>query len=207
MDVNKFVSSRWFHALILIIVVSVAVRLNDMIVREEIASSKSPRPIPQRTSLQEFVWPEARCAVDLPGVPSEINQDVEKLGVVLALYARTAFDGVVTYMAAYVDYPPEVALPESAEELATWGEWQFSDSHPDAEVVAKPVTHREYAGVEVRISGKPGSRSANRTRLILVGRRGFVQTVTATPGELDSRTADQFFESFRVLDDDELEKP
>jgi hypothetical protein len=92
-------------------------------------------------------------------------------------------------------------LPETAEDLAEFSDWQLREASSEEVVVVKPLTRGGYIGIEVRRSGKPGSRFASRFLLILVGRRGYVLTVTAADDELDSPTVDRFFESFRLLDE------
>jgi hypothetical protein len=48
---------------------------------------------------------------------------------------RSAFDGVVSYAAGFTDYPDEIPLPDTAEDLAELGHWQLPEAYSDEEVV------------------------------------------------------------------------
>ncbi len=73
--------------------------------------------LPERIPLKEFEWPEAGIAVRLPGSPKELQQNIEKFGVVLPFCVRSAFDGVVSYAVGFTDYPEEIPLPDTVEQF------------------------------------------------------------------------------------------
>jgi len=187
---------RWIQLLFLLSFAVGGVQVNDMLNRE-----KPPHREFERTPMDEFDWPEAGMAVELPGIPKKVERDVSKFGVVMSFSGRSAFDGVVSYMAAFVDYPLELPLPVTAEELVELVRWQLTETFSGEEIVVKPRTFGKHIAFEAWTSGEPGSRSASRFRLVLVGRRGYILTVTGMQHELDAPKTDRFFESFRPLDE------
>jgi hypothetical protein len=77
---------RWIQLLAVLAFAIGVVQVNDMLIREQITAEKSPRRNFERIPLEEFEWPEAAIAVRLPGSPNELQQNVEKFGVVLPFF-------------------------------------------------------------------------------------------------------------------------
>jgi len=159
----------------------------------------NPQAVPIE-SWQEFKHEAGNLSVMMPGKPSEASEMVESAIGKIPTHTFTTQRGTFIYLAMYAEYPIAIDAPRMVKNaLDNARDGVLGDINGKA-ISETDISFGKYAGRELKAKVDGGLM---RSRTYIVNQRMYMLIVSVEggddPKQLDSKNADDFFGSFKLL--------